>query len=299
MAFRLDPSKSAGRELTRAICRQLKRAIKSASDQSCPMITRVHGARVACKKARAALKLVRDAKPNRYARENTALRDAARLLSPLRDPDAIMESFHLLISHCGDNLTPRQIAVLRRAVTTAQHECRLNPAEVHRQLTRFVARVRAALKRWRKAAVGKLEIDDIWCSYCKTYRRSRRAFRVARKRRDAAASHEWRKNVKAHGYQNRLLRCAWPPLMKKPNRQLARLGSLLGEDHDLTMLRSRLEASRNTNADADPLDAALHTMRERCDSLRAEALLLGARLFSERPAAVELRMRRWWKVARM
>lgn len=51
--FRLDPSKSAGRELTRAICRQLKRAIKSASDQSCPMITRVHGARVACKKARA------------------------------------------------------------------------------------------------------------------------------------------------------------------------------------------------------------------------------------------------------
>ena len=184
-------------------------------------------------------------------------------------------------------------------MTTAQHECRLNPAEVHRQLTRFVARVRAALKRWRKAAGGKLEIDDIWCSYCKTYRRSRRAFRVARKRRDAAASHEWRKNVKAHGYQNRLLRCAWPPLMKKPHRQLARLGSLLGEDHDLTMLRSRLEASRNTNADADPLDAAFHTMRERCDSLRAEALLLGARLFSERPAAVELRMRRWWKVARM
>ena len=296
MAFRLDPRKSPGRELTRAICRQLKRAIKSASDQSLPTKTRVHAARVACKKARAALKLIQDARPNRYARENAVLRDAARLLSPLRDADAVMDSFQLLLGHCGDQLGSRQIAVLRRAVTTAQRDCRLKPAEVHQQLSQFVTRIRAALKRWQKWENDGLEIDDILCGYRETYRRNRRALRAVRKDRDTTSFHEWRKLVKAQGYQSRLLRCAWPPLMKKQNRQLARLGNLLGEDRDLTVLQSRLKTARSANEAADPLDATLHTIRERCDSLRAEALPLGAHLFAEKPAAMERRMRQWWKV---
>lgn len=298
MAFRLEPHKSLGRELKRAVCRQLQEAIESVSGQrSRPMKIRVHAARVACKKARAVLELLRRARPGRIARVNAAVRKAAHMLSPLRDADAIMDTFRLLLSQGGGDLSATQLTALRRAVKTAQRDCRPKRTEIHRQLARCLACLRAVSKRWRKVELAQLDIDDVLAGYSQTYRQSRQALHAAQKHGDAASFHEWRKQVKAYGYQSQLLCCAWPPLMKKLNKMLARLGGLLGEDHDLAVMDKRLVATRGAAADSEALPPVLHTLKIRRESLRAQALPLGDRLFAEKPAAVDRRMRRWWKVA--
>src|SRR6185369_13889932 len=58
---------------------------------------RVHAARKALKRARAALRLMRPALASEvYERENRALRDAARCLSPLRDARSLVVAAALL-----------------------------------------------------------------------------------------------------------------------------------------------------------------------------------------------------------
>src|SRR5512146_1173 len=83
-----------------------------------PVDTRVHSARKALKKARAALRLLR---PNLvagvYERENIALRDAGRRLSPLRDAKSLVAAVNLLGKPRGGNGPyATKIAGLRRTL---------------------------------------------------------------------------------------------------------------------------------------------------------------------------------------
>lgn len=74
----------------------------------------------------------------------------------------------------------------------------------------------------------------------RTYRRGR----TGRKRAFAAPTterlHEWRKRVKYHWYHVRLLQNVWPEPMKVRRRELKVLADLLGDDHDLAVLRQLL-----------------------------------------------------------
>src|SRR5215470_11897599 len=92
----------AGTRGTRRIARrQVRSALKklgrgTTSDRS------VHSARKELKKARATLRLLRDALGrSTYKKENAALRDAARPLSEVRDGRVLLDALNSLVEYYG------------------------------------------------------------------------------------------------------------------------------------------------------------------------------------------------------
>jgi CHAD domain-containing protein len=297
MAYKLDPTCPAGAQLARVSCDRLTEAIETTSDKRRPMKERIHAARTFCKKARAALKLARSKSGKRYRRLDRALGDAARALSALRDADAMLDSFDAVLRHFA---IPREkfrairaaLVAHRRAVTPAR-------AAIERELHEFVVRLRKVKQRldtWELDA----NFSAIAAGFGRTYRRGRHALQAIEAKPTAAAFHEWRKATKAYFYQCRLLRAVWPPAMKELSDELRQLASVLGDEHDLTVLRDRLRQlarQDKLDVDRDMRAAFVGLIVTRRDELRAEAIPLGERLFADKPRVVATRVTRWWHVA--
>jgi CHAD domain-containing protein len=111
----------------------------------------------------------------------------------------------------------------------------------------------------------------------------------------AAGWHEWRRRSKDHWFHMRLLTSAWRPEMEARASALKRLSDLLGEDHDLVVLRNVVSESPELSAAHESLIALIET---RQSTLRADSFREGERLFAEKPAAFTKRMKAYWKVWR-
>jgi hypothetical protein len=79
-------------------------------------------------------------------------------------------------------------------------------------------------------------------------------------------------------------------------KDLHRLADLLGDDHDLGVLRERLTSGRlHVGADVDGI---VGLIEHRQAELQAQALVLGGRVYAEKPAVFVRRMRRAWDAGR-
>jgi len=124
-----------------------------------------------------------------------------------------------------------------------------------------------------------------------TWKAAQAALKTARRDPTPEATHEWRKRVKDHWYQARLLAPIWPAMMEPHVSAADELGEILGQVNDLAVLQGRLRAadlSPDLLAEASDLASARHA------ALWAEALPLGRRLLAERPEALSHRWGRWW-----
>jgi CHAD domain-containing protein len=138
-----------------------------------------------------------------------------------------------------------------------------------------------------KALAGGLE---------RSYRRGRHAFKLARAEPTPQNLHDWRKRAKDLWYHLRFLRPLSAATMRGQADQAHRLSDLLGDDHDLWVLREALTSmAGEIPADLEPLVAAVDHRRT---ELQRDALLLGERVYAERPKAFLRRLRRYWKAWR-
>jgi CHAD domain-containing protein len=119
-----------------------------------------------------------------------------------------------------------------------------------------------------------------------TYRRARRAFTRASARPSAERLHAFRTPEKRHLYQVELLERLWEGPLRSQRQELSRLGDLLGDHHDLSLLQRELEGRPELAAESAALHAMLH---KRLEKLEQSALSLAARAFAEKPAAITRR----------
>jgi CHAD domain-containing protein len=98
MAGRLERSESGVAGVRRILRRETKKASRRIRSRRGVRGEAIHDARKRLKKARAALRLVRDRLGDaEYRRENEALRDAARPLSEIRDADVLIATLEGLM----------------------------------------------------------------------------------------------------------------------------------------------------------------------------------------------------------
>jgi len=295
MAFRLKPHKSPTGEIVRIARRQIDRAAAEAGATG-RATERIHQGRTRCKKIRALLRLIRPHDEKFYRRENLRFRDAARPLSVLRDAEVMLASLDRLLRQNG--LAPDQpdFGEVHRCLRAYREKLLPSAAETELELSRFAQRMRREKRRFE--GLEKVGFAAIAEGLGLTYRRGRREMRRAREEEAAENFHEWRKQVRYFRYQVRLLRRAWPPMMKKIERQAKMLSDLLGEEHDLDMLDQflRTGSGRNAGSKISPRLAELIGRRRR--EIRAESLALGEQLFAENPAAFGRQVTQWWKIAR-
>jgi hypothetical protein len=111
------------------------------------------------------------------------------------------------------------------------------------------------------------------------------------------AVHETRKALKKErSLLLRLLEPISPGTMHGHAQEAHRLSDLLGDDHDLAVLRASLVAS-GAALPVD-LDSVIMLIDHRREQLQAEATLVGTRLYAEKPKAFRRRIHRYWKAWR-
>lgn len=265
----------------------------------------VHEVRKNCKKVRGLLRLVRPRVPALYKAENRHFRDAAASLSDIRDGAAALEAYDALLASFDGALDRRRLASVRQALDLHKQRLAERVADLDARLDAFGERMHEARKRvsdWR------LPADDpgsdgrdfalLEDGLAKTYNRGRKAMQVAWENPRVETFHEWRKRAKYLRYHLRLLRPAWPRLLKRTRSEVKTLGDLLGEDHDLAVLEQVLTDALGDDTEQELIEVLRALMRQRSDKLRAQAYWLGRRIYAEKPKAFRKRIGRYWDTAR-
>lgn len=256
----------------------------------------IHAARKSCKKLRGLIRLVRPVFP-RYAAENVAIRDAARLLSGPRDAAVLIETYDATMDAFGDEIDRPAMGRIRHGLT-AQLKDRGADDGLRDRTDRFRRDMRAALERSRRWKLARDGFDGLSGGLEATLHRAREALQTAQANPDASAMHAWRKRVKDHGYHARLLEPVFPDVLGGHRKTTQRLGDLLGEHHDLAVFVEKLSGDAEGLGPAGTRDVAIALSRRRQALIEAEAFPLGARLFAEKPKALARRWGRWWRIWR-
>jgi len=277
VAYQLRQGESVRKGLRRVLRRQLTAATEALggdrlSDRS------VHQARKHIKKARAVLRLVERATDTREARH--CLRHAGRLLSRLRDAAALTESAEQLCSSGSQALSPKACLALRNRLQQRRMSAR-GSVERHHAIEHartVLERVRDSVDRWRWKAVGTRDISR---ATRRIYKRARRALAAAEGADAATRFHEWRKSVKLRWYALRLQELTVPAARRQAGR-LARIGTWLGDDHNLAVLESTVSRDPSFSQSRDQISGLV---RRRQGQLRRMVLKRGAAFFADTPKA--------------
>jgi CHAD domain-containing protein len=297
MPYRFEPDETVRAAVVRCAEEQLRTAGSELSEGiDRDPVNAVHTARKAVKKERALLRLARGALSRSERRQaNAALRDAARRLSETRDAEVLVQALDDLHERYAGQAPAAAFAALRALLNDerAVARARLDDPVLAASVVEELRTIRERIGQWHLKAGGW---DAVGGGLSRSYRRGRKAFDQARTEPDVENLHQWRKRAKDLWYQLRLIAPVCGEAIRGQAKDVHGLADLLGDDHDLAVLRSSL-VSHGTEVAAD-LDAVLALIDHRREQLQARALLLGQRVYAEGPKAFTRRMRRCWHAGR-
>jgi CHAD domain-containing protein len=283
VAYRIEPHEASGSALQRIAVEEVEQALQLLRSEDSSLDERVHEARKHLKKLRAVLALAEGSTDNADTlRQKKTVRRAARALAPLRSEAALLESFEGLDRAFPGRVEDAAAAKIREVL--APRISSAPPAEngLHEAEALLVrAQESLARSRFRGSRWSSLE-----SGFRHTYARARDAYARAVDRPCPETLHEFRTPAKRHLYQVHLLESLWPELLNAHRKELARIGDLLGEHHDLALLAAEL---RERELDADTAAQVTPLLSERSRELETQLFALGGRLFAERPRALARR----------
>ena len=297
MAYRFEPDETVRDAVVRCARGQLDVAVQELSEgmENDP-VGAVHAARKAVKKERALLRLVRGTLPSKpRARENAVLREAARGLSGARDAEVMIQTLDQLAERFTGQLPERTFSTVREQLDLARRSERalLVKSALSTDAVQDLGAVEIRIDDWKLRRDGWRALDS---GLLATYGRGRKAFRRARNEPSLENLHAWRKRVKDLWYQLRLVAPVCGPAVRGQAKEAHRLADLLGDDHDLGVLRETL---RGMGADvAVDLDALLGVVDYRRAQLQTQAMCVGERLYAEKTKALGRRIHRCWSAGR-
>lgn len=298
MSFELAHEESLAENAARLARTRLDRILGALAslDEAPPSAEAVHESRRDLKKLRALLRLARTSLGGEtYRLENAAYRDAARLLSAVRDAGVLLHTFDKLRGELAGHAPQAALDAMQRGLTDARRaaEHTLDPRERLPEVVASLATARARIDHWPQP--GK--IDESWHTpgrgLAATYRRGRKAMHRAAEAGAEDDFHGWRKQVKHLAYQCQLLGPLLGETFKKKRHRLVSLGDLLGNEHDLAVLALALARD---HPDLLPIVAVVtrHITAHRRE-LQHAALKLGERVYRRKPRRFEQRLKDCWK----
>jgi CHAD domain-containing protein len=300
MSFKLKSGQSLRKGLRRVARQQMDFALGQLSGKhKGSRGEAVHEARKSFKRLRALLRLVRPVIGEKtYRAENARFRDAGRPLAEVRDAKILIETLDGLAEHFQEHIAGRSFGDVRKALQAHLRAVRkrvLDDQDALAVVGDAGRQARDQIKGWaqvpnRWSAVGD-GLEDV-------YRRARDAFGAAAADPTVENLHEWRKQAKYLRYQLELLRPLWPERMGELAAEADRMGELLGDDHDLAVLRQMLTDDPGRFGDASDAEVLLALIDRRRAELEAEAVMLGRRFFQDKPGAFAARLKGYWKAWR-
>jgi len=275
MPRRLNPKCKLGAEFHKVATAEIGAAIRKLKAGN------VHQTRSGIKRLRALLALLHFAAGGRRcaSTQEQRLRDAARSLSQSRDLEVCLATLDAMgkVPEFLDQPSAALLQQAREAVSGSRRETDEDFAVALRKLKG----VQCALVDW----APKLDWKAVRRGLERSYRRVRRADEKACQTGagvgsdGSGAMHVLRKRVKRLWAQLRLVHDCRPHVIGKLAGKVGRLGDLLGNEHDLVILRDRL-----CEAGDPERFSLLHRMIEqRRTRLDSESMALAAQMFSDPP----------------
>src|SRR5262245_11213981 len=297
MSFKIKADKSLGKNLRRIVRKQIGGALDELTGaRGKTKDEAVHEARKAMKKVRAVLRLVRSEIGNgTYRRANASLRDTARPLTEVRDAKILIETTDKLRDQFHERVAGRTFTEVRDRLMAHGRKVRkrvLGEEHALSSVRKSLRAVQPNIKQWTDVPSKWSSIGD---GLQETYGRASDAYIAAAAEPTIEKLHEWRKQAKYLRYQLELLQPIWPERMDELAGEADRMGELLGDDHDLTLLKQILAADGEQLADAEALELLLALIEHRQADLRKQALLLAERFFEEPAADFARRLKGYWR----
>ncbi|MEK0445937.1 MAG: hypothetical protein RLZZ399_1258 [Verrucomicrobiota bacterium] len=234
----------------------------------------VHRSRVAIKKLRALLRLLRPAlAPKKLILLRSNLRKAASTLAPCREVDSLLESVTLLVRKGA--LSQKESRPLRRAISALADK---QPPPEGPTLSKVRSWLRCVRKTLLERPTQLLRQSHIERELKRTYLRAHRLFCAYQSvsPSDAAETlHAWRKLTKRLAYQMRLTAPLRNSLGKRFIRGAEKIGELTGQGRDLTLLAETLDTPpfREHNI------LAIRAIRKTIPKIRKKAINAGKGIF--------------------
>ena len=291
MSFELEPGETVGTGVRRIVDEQLAEALDELrNSKPAKADETVHAARKRFKRIRAMVRLIREELGEEtFAHENASFRDSGASLAEARDAAVLVQTLDRL----KDRLDPEVFAPARKLLLARR---RMISRRVLKDGNGLESVARAAEQARDRVAGWTIDHDGFRAlrpGLQRIYRDGRRAYKLCQPGAHADLFHEWRKQVKNLWHQLEILEPIWPEVMKKLADECHALADALGQDHDLAVLRTVLEAEAPTSAgQPSPLLQAIEADRS---DLQRCARTLGARIFAEKPKAFVARLARYWK----
>jgi CHAD domain-containing protein len=302
MTYQLKRKESVADGIRRIAGEEMARGEAELLDPDMDPQKAVHAVRKRLKKLRALLRLVQPRMPEAVFREqNRRFRDLGRALSGARDADVVLATLESIRA----DLLPADSAPATPPFARLYDHLREHRDARHADAGQLKAQkkeVAEALRSARDASAGwPLQgrgFDLLAPGLEQTYRRGRKALAVAIPESADEPWHDWRKRAKEHWYHTRLLTKTWPKLMQCRARALEDLSDLLGDDHDMAVLRTTIDSLPEGVMEDHEVERLQRLIRERQNRLRQRAIALGRRLYTEKPNPLRKRIHGYWNVWR-
>ena len=297
MDYRLKQGESVPEGTRRMAAEQLDRALEYLGCQDGERDKHVHEARKATKRLRALVRLVRrDLGDEVYALENQCYRAAGQRLSGLRDATVLVETLDRLVESLGEDVPKSRFARVRVWLVERRDRAYGQVDSSNRAVQEAIAALAQARERLEHWNLQRRGWGGIRVGVQRIYARGRRDFAGAYALPSDEAFHDWRKQVKYLWYHAQILENIWPPVMQALVEELDQLGELLGQDHDLAVLRTTVLAEfprAGATATLLALERRIAAVRSR---MQGQARLLAERIYLERPRDFTRRLRGYWRV---
>lgn len=294
MAFRFKFDEPIEKGVRRIAVEQIERARTQIAAKKDPA-AEVHEARKCMKRTRALLRLGRDGLgEDVFQAENARLRSIGAALAPARDDHVVIETIVKLMTSedCGD--ATHALARLKAALLVERAKDAMSAGA---GLAEANADLESALRRARRLRITPDCFATLERGLVRNYRRGLKRRALAYTENTDQAFHDWRKCVQAHWRHMQLLSKAWPAHFGANVEMARELSQILGDDHDLAVLREKLRAlpsSALSDEDRHEIERLLETRQH---TLRRAAKPRGEMLFAERPKAHGRRITAVWEGA--
>ena len=296
MALRLKRDAPIAAEVRRLVLQQLEAAISElrvvgdpASDEA------THDARRRVKKIRAVIRLVQpdlDKTSRAFDRE---LKDVSRMLAPVADGQGIIETLDQLAHRYRKLLPARAVRSIRAGLR--ERSARIDHDANNRGRIQIAAETlrgeRRHVKDWAIRGDG---FQAIAPGLEESYRRARDGMILAWSKPKANHYHSWRRYVKDHWFHVRLLEDNCGNHLLSYQRRIEALDGILGEYHNLVILREVLVSDGYTSHRETARCLGVVSRYQRL--LRRHAESIGIRIYGEKPHRYLRRVERLWQGGR-
>lgn len=256
----------------------------------------IHSARKLIKRARATLRLMRETLPrDTYREQNAQLRDSARPLSAARDAKVLVDVLDQVLKADGRLLDGNASHPFRRALLRERSSARRRARTSTRGLNASRKGLRNAHSRAGRWSLAGQDWTVLGEGLQRVYAQGRKLLDTARSDPTAECLHEWRKQVKYLWNQVQLLEPLGSGRINELADQLHTLSDYLGDDHDLAVLRERAAAHERAFARPEQLAAFVTSIENMRTGLQQKALVLGARIYRDKPSEFAERFARDWR----